>query len=440
MATTVARAAPGTDWSSLWKKDDWWAVWVGFAVLLLGIAQRLPAQPNIAAKWTSIAASLPKGASTIGPLLLVLAFSLVLTLIAEIFIGNKVRRYIAGFCVVFGLAFIATWLGKNATITKWGLEAVLWALILGLVIGNVFRVPDWLKAGAQTEFFIKIGLVLLGAEILFSTLVKGGAVGIAQALLVVIPVWFVAYWLARRFKLDQSFSSVMASGVSICGVSAAIAAGGAIKGNPKHVSHVISLVLLIAMPMLVAMPIVAREMGLPPNMAGAWVGGTIDTTGAVVAAGTVIDPKIGMQVASLVKLSQNVLIGFAAFFLAIWSALAVRKETNAERPRAIEIWYRFPKFILGFVLASVLLSVVVEPALGSKTTAAVVASTTSFRSLFFALAFVSIGLETRFKDLVAVGRGRPLMAFVSAQAFNIVWTLVIVWLLWSGTFFVPPIG
>lgn len=427
-----------TNWSSLWKKEDWWAVWVGFFILLLGIARWLPSLPQIA-KWTEVANSFPAGAGTVWVVVLLFIFILVLTLIATAFIGTNIRRYLLGFTAVFVLALLAIWIGKYTPLLKWGLETVLWALLLGLIVSNIWHVPDWLKVGAQTEFFIKIGLVLLGAEILFSTIVKGGAVGMVQAVLVVLAVWFFAYWIGRRLGLEKTFSSVMATGVSICGVSAAIAAGGAVKGDPKHTSHVISLVLLVAMPMLVGMPLLAKALGLSPEIAGAWMGGTIDTTGAVVAAGTLVDPQTGLQVAALVKMAQNVLIGFAAFFLAIWATFSLEKKPDAERPRPIEIWYRFPKFILGFVLASVVFSLVVEPSLGAKTTSAILGITKGYREWFFALAFVSIGLQTRFKDLVAVGNGKPALAFVTAQAANIVWTLLIVWLLWSGTFFTPPI-
>ena len=436
--TASAALTERTDWSSLWKREDWWAVWVGALILLLGVARWLPAVPQIA-KWTTIAGAFPAGTGTAGSVALLFVFLLVLTLVAAAVTGTNIRRYVAGFSVVFGLAFLATWVGKYASFTNWGLETVLWALALGLIVSNVWRVPDWLKTAARTEFFIKIGLVLLGAEILFSTIVKGGIVGMGQAIVVVLAVWFFAYWAGRKFGLGKEFSSVMASGVSICGVSAAIAAGGAIKGNPKHVSHVISLVLLVAMPMLVGMPFLAKAMGLPPAMAGAWMGGTIDTTGAVVAAGTLVDPQTGLQAAALVKMAQNVLIGFAAFFLAIWAAFSLEKKPDASRPRAIEIWYRFPKFILGFVIASVAFSLLVEPNLGADATKAVIGITGGYRGWFFALAFVAIGLETRIKDLVAVGQGRPAAAFLTAQAANIVWTLLIVWLLWSGIFFASPI-
>jgi uncharacterized membrane protein YadS len=310
-------------------------------------------------------------------------------------------------------------------------------------ISNIWRTPEWLKAGVQTEFFIKIGLVLLGAETLFSAIVKGGAVGMGQAIMVVLASWFFAYWVARKFGLTESFSSVMANAVSICGVSAAIAAGGAVKGDPKHTSHVVSLVLLIAIPMMVGMPLLAKAMGISPEIAGAWIGGTLDTTAVVVAAGTLVDSQIGLQVASMVKMSQNILIGFVAFFIAIWWSFSLQRKSNrqpdAERPRAIEIWYRFPKFIMGFVLALVIFSFIVEPAIGAETTSAILGLTRGYRGWFFTLALVSIGLDTRFKDLITEGRGKPVIAFATAQAFNIIWTLLLAYLLWSGIFFATAI-
>jgi len=433
------KAGKKIDWSSLWKKEDWWAVWIGLLILLLGVAKWLPSLPKIA-KWATVAKSFPAGAGTFGTALLLFVFILVLTLIGVAFIGKGIRRYVPGFLVVFVLAFLAMWLGKFDPFVKWGLETVLWALALGLIVSNIWRIPEWLKAAVQIEFFIKIGLVLLGAEILFSTIVKGGAIGIGQALLVVTAVWFLAYWIARKLGLTESFASVMATGLSICGVSAAIAAGSASKANPKHTGYVISLILLVAMPMLVGMPLLVKALGLPPQMGGAWIGSTVDTTAATVAAATIVDPKIGLQVGSLVKMSQNVLIGFAAFFIAIWSAFSLeRKADAAEKPQAIEIWYRFPKFILGFVLASVIFSLIVEPAMGAKTTSAILGLTKGYREWFFTLAFLSIGLETRFKDLITVGGGRPALAFITAQVGNILWALLIVWILWSGALFPPPI-
>ncbi len=213
-----------------------------------------------------------------------------------------------------------------------GLEVVFWALIFGLIVSNFFGVPEWLKPAIKTEFFIKIGLVLLGAEQLFSTIIRVGTYGMIQAIIVIGAVFYVCFWVAKKLGLDDEFASILGTAVSICGVSAAIAAGGAVKGDPKKVSHTISLVLLCAIPMLIFQPLIAKAVGMAPAVAGAWIGGTIDTTGAVVAAGQIAGP-LAMGVAVVVKMAQNVLIGAAAFLLALWFTLE-GKGSGGETRRA----------------------------------------------------------------------------------------------------------
>jgi len=424
--------------SSLFKKDDWWAIWVGFIIIIMGIFKSLPGLPQIA-KWTDLAKVFPAGIGTFQDVFLVFILLGVLTFVAITCMDKDYRKYWASYVIIFLTAFLAMFVGKYATLANWGLETVLWALFIGLIIGNLIKLPEWMKAGIQTEFFIKIGLVLLGAEILFSTVVKAGMIAMIQALIVVLAVWFFAYWVCRKFAMEKTFASVMATGVSICGVSAAIAASGAVKGKPKETSYVISMVLLVAMPMLVGMPLLAKAIGLDAAMAGAWMGGTIDTTAAVVAAGTLVDPKTGLTVASVVKMAQNILIGFAAFIMAIWATVSVKKESGGEKPSVMEIWYRFPKFILGFIVASLVMSFIVEPSLGSKGATDIINVTKGYREWFFVLGFVCVGLETRFKELIAVGKGKPALAFIIAQAFNIVFVLGVVYLLWSGVLFPRPV-
>lgn len=428
----------GIDWSSLWRVEDWWACWIGWLILVLAIAGVLPHVPKIG-KWTTLAEAFPKGIDTVWATIIMFVFVAVLTLIGAAFMKRDVRLYIPGFVVIFLLGFLAIFIAHQATIKYWGIPYVLWALAFGLIISNFFGVPKWLKAGAMTEFFIKIGLVCMGATIMFSVVVKAGAIGMGQALLVVGAVWFFAYWLGRRFGISERFASVIATGVSICGVSASIAAGGAVRGDPKEVSYIIAWLMVCAVILIIVMPPIAVAIGLPTNMAGAWVGGVIDNTGAVVAAGEVIGTKSSIDAAAMVKMAQNVLIGFAAFFLAVWATLSLERKPGAERPSYMEIWYRFPKFIVGFIVASLIISFLVEPSLGSDAAKAVAKLCKSYRTWFFALCFVCIGLETRFKDLVTVGGGKPAIVYWIAQIFNAFWTLGVVWLLWSGRFFTPPI-
>jgi len=426
------------DWSSLWTKEDWWACWIGFIILILAMIGILPAGPKFGT-WATLDKGFPSGIATIWDTLILLVILAVLAIIGLIVMKKDVKRFIPGFIFIFALSWLAILIGKQTTINAWGLEYVIWALIFGLIISNTVGTPGWLKPAVLTEYYIKIGLVCMGATILFSVILKAGGVGMLQALLVVAAVWFFTYWLGRRFGMAERFSSTMATGVSICGVSASIAAGGAVKGDPKETSYIIAWLLVGAVIMIVVMPPIAKAVAMPTNMAGAWLGGTIDNTGAVVAAGEVMKSKASLDTAALVKMAQNILIGFAAFFLAVWATLRLDKKSASERPSFMEIWYRFPKFIVGFIIASLVASLYIEPVMGTKATATITGLLTTYRTWFFALCFVCIGLETNFKELLSVGGGKPAAVYWIGQSFNVVWTLLIVWILWSGAFFVPPI-
>jgi uncharacterized integral membrane protein (TIGR00698 family) len=503
----------GIDWTTLWKKDDWMSVWIGFLILIIfmaGATFKLPGWkwmtngffnskvPGYSGKVESIAKDaeakgeeglksgagalkaaldakdrkaigeaagklekaakevkdkdLKKKAEKLGKdikgdagatagkifsggnllkaLYLLIGFW-ILGLIGMAFMGMPVGKFTAGFPIIFILSALSFFVAGNSTVTYYGLEVVFWALLFGLFISNVIGVPEWLKTAVKTEFFIKIGLVLLGAEVLFSTIVRVGAYGMVQAILVILAVFYVCFWIAKKLGLDDEFASILGTAVSICGVSAAIAAGGAVKGDPKKVSHTISLVLLCAIPMLIFEPVIAKALGWGAAMTGAWLGGTIDTTGAVVAAGAIAGTQ-AMEVAVVVKMAQNVLIGAAAFLLAIWFTFKGKEAT--EKPGGMEIWFRFPKFVVGFIVASIVFSFFMTEA-GAK---AVTGITGALRGWWFTLAFLCIGLDTQFKELAAMGGGRPAAAFLIAQGFNILWTLLLAWLIFGGVFFPIP--
>ena len=238
----------------------------------------------------------------------------------------------------------------------------------------------------------------------------------------------------RSFGVDDEFAAILSSAVSICGVSAAIATSGAIKGDPKKLSYTTSIVLVCAVPMMVLQPYISKVFGIPDEVAGAWLGGTLDTSGSVVAAGSLIS-ETAMKVGVIVKMSQNVLIGFAAFILAVvWTFKQVEDVPGAGKPGAGEIWHRFPKFVLGFMAASVLFSFFIDP----KVISAVKGQLGGLRTIWFALAFTSIGLETNFRELATLGGGRPAAAFLIAQGFNVIWTLLLAYLLFGGILFAAP--
>jgi uncharacterized integral membrane protein (TIGR00698 family) len=347
--------------------------------------------------------------------------------------GGSVGAYAVGFPVVYVLAWLSQLIAGNFSVSYWGLEFVLWALFLGLFISNVLGVPAFLKEAVRTEYYIKTGLVILGAGILFGEILQAGAYGIIQALMVVSVVWWVCWWMAKRLQVDDDFAAILATGVSICGVSAAIAACGAIQGDKKKLSYVTSIVLVCAVPMMVLMPWAVKAFGIPDVVGGAWLGGTLDTSGSVVAAGALISDA-AMKTGVIVKFSQNVLIGLAAFILAVvWTFR--RGAEVGERPSAKVIWERFPKFVLGFLVASLVFSFLLAPGTVSATKGAL----GGLRTVWFALAFVCIGLDTKFTELASMEGGRPAVAFLGAQVFNIAWTLVLAYLLFGGVLFPAPV-
>lgn len=280
-----------------------------------------------------------------------LLFALLFT-VAGLFSGFSPKNYFTGFAVIFLLAIISLIIAGNKTISYYGIEYVVFGLLIGLALGNLFTLPGWLKEAARSEFFIKTGLVILGSSILFTDVVKAGLPGILQATIVVLAVWFFAMWLSRKLKVDDEFAVILASAVSICGVSAAIVASGAINGDKRKLSYVTTLVLLVAIPMMILQPWLIRYFEIPEMVGGAWLGGTLDTTASVTAASQLVGPE-ATKVGVIVKFSQNVLIGFAAFFIAAWWILKKKQTTqSAEKPGLKIVWERFPKFVLGFIAAS----------------------------------------------------------------------------------------
>ncbi|MBI2492593.1 MAG: putative sulfate exporter family transporter [Candidatus Rokubacteria bacterium] len=358
---------------------------------------------------------------------------LILSAIGIALLGGSVGKYVVGFPVVYVLAWLSQAIAGNSTVNYWGLEYVIFALLIGLFVSNVIGVPGWLQEAVRTEYYIKTGLVILGAGILFFEIVQAGALGIVQALLVVGVVWYACFWLSRRMRVDDEFAVMLSTAVSICGVSAAIAACGAIQGDKTKLSYVTSLVLVVAVPMMVLMPWAVKAFGIPDVVGGAWLGGTLDTSGSVVAAGALISEP-AMKAGVIVKFSQNVLIGVAAFLLSVWWTFKKGAETGV-RPSARVIWERFPKFVLGFLIASAVFSFVLDGALVSATKGTLGAA----RTLWFALAFTCIGLETRFTELVKMEGGRPAGAFLIAQGVNVIWTLILAFVLFGGILFAAPV-
>ena len=432
VATAPARdeVAPGRELPPL-VNEDWLAVLVGAALIALVLIGVRPVSPHFA--WGTPQA--PVGA-LVSPDNVARSAQTVLLVLGPVIAGAAVLRanmlaFVPAALMLYVLGWLSQAMAGYVGAAGWGLEYVIFALAIGLVINHTVGVPAWLREGLRTEYYIKTGLVVLGATILFDEIIGAGMLGILQALIVVLSVWAFAFWLCRRLKVDDEMATMLASAVSICGVSAAIATCGAIQGDKKKLSYVTSLVLLVAMPMMVLMPLAAKALGMSPVVAGAWLGGTLDTSAAVVAAGELLG-EAGRNAAVVVKLSQNALIGFAAFFLTIWWAM--RHQGGKHGASVGLIWERFPKFVFGFLLASVVFSFVLNDA----TVAATRVLVNDVRIVLFAIAFVSIGLETSLKSVVSTGGGRPAAAFLGGQAFNVIVTLIAAYAIFGGLLFALP--
>jgi uncharacterized integral membrane protein (TIGR00698 family) len=411
--------------------EDWLAVLVGAALIALVLAGVRPAMPRFAWGTADTPVAQLVAADNIAR-----TVQTVLLVLGPVIAGAAILRahmptFVPGALLLYVLGWLSQAMGGYVGSAGWGLEYVIFALAIGLFINHTIGVPAWLREGLKTEYYIKTGLVVLGATILFDEIVGAGMLGIMQALIVVLSVWAFAFWLARRLHVDDEMATMLASAVSICGVSAAIATCGAIQGDKKKLSYVTSLVLLVAMPMMVLMPLAAKAMGMSSVVAGAWLGGTLDTSAAVVAAGELLG-NAGRNAAVVVKLSQNALIGFAAFFLTIWWAM--RHQGGKHGASVGLIWDRFPKFVFGFLLASLVFSFVVA----DGTVAATRGLVNDIRTVLFAMAFVSIGLETSLTSVVSTGGGRPAAAFLGGQAFNLIVTLIAAYAFFGGLLFALP--
>ena len=354
--------------------------------------------------------------------------------------SNGLVGFIIGLAVVVVLAFLARYLKLQVYgvaniglgIPGKALEYPLWAAIVGLIVNAILKATktyDFIRAGFRTELFLKIGLVLLGATINFYVIVKAAGGAIVQAIIMITCVYLFCWWLAGKFGLSDSLRAVMSTAISICGVSAAIAAAGSVLAKKEEITYVTALVIITALPLMVISPLIAGAIGLPEPIAGAWFGGNVDTTAAVVGAGTMYG-KTAQQIATIVKSTQNAFIGVVAFLLALYFTTVV--ERKSERPSAGVIWQRFPKFVLGFIAVSLLFTFGVIPAVPAKGTNATTAIL-AMKDWFFCAAFVCMGLELSVSELKKMGWS-PIIVYLIVTLFNTLLALGVAYLIFGALF------
>jgi uncharacterized membrane protein YadS len=442
--TITGGAAPLTEARRPFGTEDWWAVAIG--LLAIVVAYGLFASGN-SIKWLAVApakwSSLSQLSSDIashasGYVALFIAFAVVFS-VAIGALGLPIGQFLAGFLVVFVVSAVIFAAGAWAQASAYNLEPPLIALALGLVASNVLTLPAWLAPALRVEFYIKVGIVLLGATLPLTLIVWAGPVAIGQATIVSLVTFFVIYGVARALSIDKRFAAVLGVGGAVCGVSAAIAIAGAVRARREQASVAITLVVVWAIVMVFALPAVSRALGLPTGVAGAWIGTSefADAAGIAAAqaygdyarhaAGAVAGaPEASLQAFVLMKVvGRDIWIGIWAFVLAI-VATTRWERSSADgvqgKAQASEIWTRFPKFVIGFVVASAIVTWIAShytlADYRTVVTPAFVAPIVALRTWAFTFCFLSIGLTTRFKLLAGAG-GRPLAAFTAGVLVNV---------------------
>jgi len=438
--------------SDFWKKEDWQAVWLGGIVILIACIAVLTKAFDFSAlkfsTWgfgesdTATLAALGKqfaaGAFWVKTLVTVAVTGILFTLGVKLQ-GGSVKEYIPAFLGLFALSFIVRLVSAEFTLNRY-LEWAFWALIIGLLISNTVGVPKWLKPAIKTEFYIKTGLVIMGFSVLFSNIAKFGLYGLGIAWIVTPVVIIFMWWLGTKvFKMDNKpLVITLAAATSVCGTSAAIATGAASNCKKTDLTMAVSISIIFTVLMMVFEPMIVKATGMSPIMGGSLIGGTVDSTGAVAVAGSTLGGE-AEKAAVLVKMIQNILIGFIAFFVALFFATRV-EGNNGQKVGASEIWKRFPKFIVGFFVASLIASFIIVPIFGTDQVGAINKVLDQYKNWCFVLAFTSIGLDTNFKQIgKQLQGGKVLWLYLIGQTFNILLTLLAVWLLLSGVIFKVPV-
>ncbi len=373
-------------------------------------------------------------------LLTLMVFTCLLFSIGIKVMGGSVGKFIPGYFFVFGLGVFAYVMAGQATFKSWGIGYPAWGIAAGMLIANTIGTPKWMKPALKVEYFIKTGLVLLGAEILFNKILLIGAPGIFVAWVVTPTVLITTFIFGQKvLKIEsKTLNMVISADMSVCGTSAAIATAAACKAKKEELTLAIGLSLLFTSIMMIVMPIIIKATGMPYILGGAWMGGTIDATGAVTAAGAFLSDK-AMYVAATIKMIQNVLIGATALGVAIYWTTKVEVQESKTQVSVMEIWHRFPKFVLGFLAASILFSLL-STSLGPDASytlveKGIISTTKGFRGWFFCLSFAAIGLATNFRELMHYFKGgKPVILYICGQSFNLCLTLIMAWIMFYKVF------
>jgi uncharacterized integral membrane protein (TIGR00698 family) len=426
-------------WKELYLKEDWWAIWLGLGIVIVAFAffaqgssiKWIAIHP---AKWSNFNELWSHFSSHIGQYVAQFIMWSIIFGISIKALGYKLSEFYPSFLFVYVCSIAIFMVGAWDQAHHYNLEPPLVALLLGMAIANFGALPKSMDTGFRVEYYIKTGIVLLGATLPFTLIVWAGPVAIVQASIVSITTFMVIYFVAKKMGLDRRLCATLGAGGAVCGVSGAIAIAGAVGAKKEHAPIAITMVIVWAIVMIFALPFVSRALQLPTGVAGAWIGTSefADAAGFAAAqaygnlagqpgiAGSANDAVWGFTLMKVV--GRDVWIGVWAFVFALIATTQWERQADSK-PNPAEIWWRFPKFVLGFLAASIIMTIIASnysfADYNSTVKPELVGPIKDLRTWAFIFCFFSIGLTTRFRELAHAG-AKPFWAFTSGVVVNVI--------------------
>ncbi|KAL9558956.1 hypothetical protein MBANPS3_000657 [Mucor bainieri] len=469
-----------SSWLMWWNSEEWWSCWIGlifFGCIASAVKHNIP-QPEFL-PWETNPFHTFGTTGNFGLFVIFAVMGILLWIAMAATRAPNYMRFPIGFVCVFMIALVSKMLASNVVLKKGSVGDSIWAIILGCFIRNVMSfvtkssiLAPWLKVAQQTELYIAISLVLLCIDISVLRPLAPRALFVSW---IDTPTLFivVAYFGWKVLKIDTQTAIIMSGATFICGSSAAIALGASM-GVPHKTEMPIAIISIFTIPSIIALPYVAKRMALSATVSGAWFGGCVDSTGAVIAAASIYGDHDAINTSAIVKMMQNVLIGPLSVIMAwAWSRyelqaaykreeeLLNRNENlddavvqeqvlddtagedsttpSVKHPRNIHapskpkekayilLWKRFPKFVIGFIITAVLFNTTISEDAETRTR---VNDFCFYVSEWFStLSFVSIGMGLQLSDMKQNIRslGKLVTLYIVAQMVDIVVTCVLAW-------------
>ena len=425
-------------WRELYLKEDWWAVWIGLGLMVIAILlfingstilKSLAINPG-GLKWSSWGQLQDHFTQNAHLYLLQFIAWLVIFGASARIMGIKLSEFIPSFVFLYLLSIVMFAISGWAKAAEFNMEPPLVALVLGLVLANLFRLPAWLDSALRVEYFIKLGIVLLGATFPITLVLTAGPVAIAQATVISLATCLTIFFVATRvFGLDRRLAAVIGVGGSVCGVSASMAIAASVGAKKEHLYTSVTLVVGWALVMILILPFISRALNLHPGVAGAWIGTSEFADAAGFAAASAYGKMAGnedvaIKAFTLMKvIGRDLWIGIWSFAWALVATMVWESKERGTKPDVREVWWRFPKFVIGFFVASLLMTMVTNSYsiadFNNVVKPGLILPLVSLRTWAFIFCFLSIGLTTRFRDLAPVG-WKTFSAFSIGVLMNVV--------------------